>query len=251
MVDPVFRPFSRLRTPASFRRSWLLPGCLLCALIGSICRTEAHAETYDRATIAVWDFDDASFIENSQTRFMRRALPEMLLANLGRSNAIRLVDRMHLIEALEEQNLALNGLVEENSRIRLGKIIGASQMAFGSYMAIENQIRVDVRLIDVETSLILLSESYTTGIDQIAESMQKIATAIADKNGGDRQSNASTTQNSVDLELWEEYEEGIDLMDRHEFDQAATKFQSILTRFPEFAPAEKQLRSALERISRQ
>lgn len=248
MVDPILRPFSRARAfPLDASR--VLTGIFLCALLASVVRPEVQAET--RSRLAVWDFDDASFVADSQTTFMRRALPEMLLSELGQTQAVRLVDRVHLIEALEEQNLALNGLVEENSRIKLGKIVGAGQMVFGNYMAIGNQIRIDVRLVDVETSLILLSESSTTALDQVADSMRKIAVAIAQHNGGGAQSNPLQEKKMLDLDLWKEYEKGIEQMDRRDFEQAIGIFQSILKRFPEFTPAEKQLRSALLRMSRQ
>jgi TolB-like protein len=202
-------------------------------------------------TLAVWDFDNASFIENSSVAFMRRALPEMLLSDLAQTGTVRLVERVNLLDALEEQKLSSGGLVEEETRLRLGRIVGASQMVFGSYMALGDQIRVDVRLVDVETSLTLATDSYTTPLQEVATSMRNISRTIAARTGAVTQNQEKESQKPASLDVWKEYEMGIALMDQRAFDEAVAKFHSILARYPGFAPAEKQLGVALERLSRQ
>jgi aspartyl aminopeptidase len=44
--------------------------------------------------------------------------------------------------------------VDESTRLQLGRLLQAQQMVFGSYMVIEDVVRIDLRLVDVQTGVI-------------------------------------------------------------------------------------------------
>ncbi|MEE9396550.1 MAG: hypothetical protein V3V31_06000, partial [Methylococcales bacterium] len=52
-------------------------------------------------------------------------------------------------------------------------------------------------------------------------------------------------------EIWEEYEKGLELMDKRAFEMALAVFQNLLIRNPGFKPAEKQVGFAIERLERE
>ncbi|MDD5762902.1 MAG: hypothetical protein PHP88_10410, partial [bacterium] len=45
--------------------------------------------------------------------------------------------------------------------LRLGRITGARQMVFGGYLAIGSRVRIDLRLVDVETGKVLKTATRT------------------------------------------------------------------------------------------
>ena len=60
-----------------------------------------------------------------------------------------------MLLVLEELNLGTSGLISESTRLEIGRIIGARSMVFGSYIVINNIMRMDLRKVEVETGLVL------------------------------------------------------------------------------------------------
>lgn len=215
-------------------------------IISGICAT--HADGIK--TVAVWDFDNATMPGTAlkSVDSLRRVLPEALLATLGSAPALKIVERVNLREVLQEQKLGTSDLVDEQSRLRLGKIAGAHNMIFGTYMVIGDQIRVDVRTVEVETSLIKSSESITGNEEEVLRSMDKVAQQIIRKIGGSAPT-SSAARGSMDV--WNLYDQGILLMDAAKYKEAIEVFKRVLKQQADFKPAEKQIALALERIARQ
>jgi hypothetical protein len=179
---------------------------------------------------------------------LRRVLPEMLLARLVQSPGLRMVERLRLRELLEEQKLGSTELVSQDSRVRLGRILGAKRMVFGDFVLFGSTLRLDVRVVDVETSQVLVSEPLTGPVNDVLESMPDMADTIAMKLDVQVGQPAGA---SVDPTVWAQYDQGLAQMDAKRFDQAVDIFKAILTKNGEFAPAQRQLVLALERLARQ
>ena len=71
-------------------------------------------------------------------------------------------DEPGLLLALEELRLGTSSLTDEATRLKLGKMTGARYMVFGGYQAIANQMRLDLRLVDVETAKVVKAVQKTT-----------------------------------------------------------------------------------------
>jgi curli biogenesis system outer membrane secretion channel CsgG len=202
-------------------------------------------------TMALWDFDNNTpgALETIQSvDHLRRVLLEMLLARLAQSPGLRMVERLKLRELLEEQKLGSTELVEQDSRVRLGSILGAKRMVLGDFVLFGATLRLDVRVVDVETSQVLISEPLTGPINEVMESMADMADTIAMKLDVKLEQPAAA---STDATVWAQYDQGLAQMDAKRFDQAVDIFKGILTRNGDFAPAQRQLVLALERLARQ
>lgn len=202
-------------------------------------------------TMALWDFDNNTpgAMETIQSvDHLRRVLPEMLLSRLVQSPGLRMVERLRLRELLEEQKLGSTELVEQDSRVRLGRILGAKRMVFGDYVLFGSTLRLDVRVVDVETSQVLISEPLTGSVNDVLESMPDMADTIAMKLDVQL---AQPIGASVDPTVWAHYDQGLAQMDAKRFDQAVDIFKDILIKNGDFAPAQRQLVLALERLARQ
>jgi TolB-like protein len=223
---------------------------ILISLLVFGCFTQVMAQDGRPRTVAVWDFDNNSFMDIAKVDYLARVLPEILLNNLSGVSGLKLIERVHLRESLEELKIGSGDLASEGGRLKLGKLIGTREMIFGAYMAIGDQLRVDVRVVDVETSLTLFARQFNADINSIMPDMEKLSKAVAEKLGGESGSvnNGSLAENSG---IWQEYNKGIVLMDKQKYAQAIEVFKSILGKDANFKLAEKQIGFAIERLSRQ
>lgn len=201
-------------------------------------------------TLVLWDFDNNTVgpMEAIQgVEHLSRVLPEALLARLTQIPGLRVVERVRLREILEEQKLGASAVADQDARLKLGRILGAQAMVFGEYIALGPVIRADVRLVDVSTSQILLSEGITGTEEDLLADIQTLAANIATRKGRHAAAQGGAT---FPPEAWQLYESGLRQMDEKRFDAAIETFKELLAQHPGFAPAERQIGLALERLAR-
>lgn len=219
----------------------------LFALAAALCILPARGED----TLVLWDFDNntiGSMEAIQAAEHLSRVLPEALTAKLSRSPGLRIVERVRLRELLDEQKLGASDIADQGARLRLGKILGASNMLFGEYIALGPVIRMDVRLVDTATSEILLSEPVTGSEDELLEGMDTLAELIVNKYG--RHYVKSEGGTAFPAEAWAAYDSGLRQMDEKHYEAAIETFKQLLGQHPGFTPAERQITLALERLAR-
>jgi curli biogenesis system outer membrane secretion channel CsgG len=78
------------------------------------------------------------------------------------------VEREHLILALEELGLGTTSVVDEATQLELGRLVGARLMVFGGYQVIEDKMSLDLRLVEVETGRVLKATRKITSASDLA-----------------------------------------------------------------------------------
>lgn len=203
-------------------------------------------------TLVVWDFDNQVLGTSEQIAtlsYLERALPEMIITGLSQGSTLRIVERLKLQEILQELKLGSSHLSDEDGRLKLGKTLGAKYMVFGSYVLLGDTLRVDVRVIETETSLTVFADAATGTPHTILGQVQKFVNGIRGKVG--MQSQFAEKAILEQTGLWAEYDKGVLLMEKKQYDAAMQIFQKILKKAPDFLPAEKQLKAALNKLNRQ
>ncbi|MFH0730446.1 MAG: FlgO family outer membrane protein [Pseudomonadota bacterium] len=112
-------------------------------------------------TVAVWDLENLSPLGTAQMD-----LGDLLSARIietVQQGGYTTIEREKLEIALRELNLGSSSLADSSTQLRIGRIAGASRMIFGAYQVVGNQMRLDLRLVDVETGRILKSAEKTAG----------------------------------------------------------------------------------------
>lgn len=201
------------------------------------------------STVAVWDFDDQTVYEAttlSQLDFLKRTLPEAVIGMLLPS--FKVVERMRLNEILTEQKLGSSDLADADARIRLGRMTGAQRMVFGSFMAVGDQIRVNLRAVDTATSQVVYADEYTTGYDLVLNEAQKMAMRLSRALGG---SLIQPSKVQATIALWAEYDHALALTDTGYYAEAIDALKNLLAKDKDFSSAERQLTAILEKLSRQ
>lgn len=132
--------------------------------------------------VAVWAFD--SFVASgnrsaTEAQLLDEVLPELASAALGSIGKIRLVERRQLSDLLKEQKLGTSDLADESSRLRLGRLVGARFMLFGSFLKIGPMWQIDLRMVDSESSQIVTTGSASGSNDDFAGGINAAVTQLA------------------------------------------------------------------------
>jgi TolB-like protein len=143
------------------RPARLLALSIVVALAAGVERTpraekeKAAAGKPVKPTVAVLYFDYSG--KKAELEPLREGLAQMLITDLADLREIRVVERARLKAVLEEHNLAASGKVDAVSAARVGKLLGAHELVLGSYFDLGGALRVDARVVEVETGKIVRS----------------------------------------------------------------------------------------------
>ncbi len=118
-------------------------------------------------SIAVWDLDNLSPAGASPSDLGELLSVEVIKA-IQESGRYSVIERERLFMALEELNLGSTALVDENTRLKLGQLSSAQLMVFGGYQVIGDTMRLDLRLVDVETGRIRKAVKKITAAENIS-----------------------------------------------------------------------------------
>jgi TolB-like protein len=133
--------------------------CLGIALLAGSCATAPVAP--EKGAIAVWDLDDLS-PGDSGVPPMGEFLSAQIIEVLRKREDRAVVERQRLLLALEELRLGTSSLADEATRLSLGRISGARLMVFGGYQVFGGAVRIDLRLVEVETAKVLKAVQKTS-----------------------------------------------------------------------------------------
>ena len=152
-------------------------------LVGAAAPARAiRPKTPVRPTVAVLYFDYTGKDEELGT--LRKGLAQMLISDLAGLDAIRLVERDRLEAVLAELELARQGRtlgkIDPATAAKVGKLLGARFLVLGGYFALKDTLRVDARVVDVETGRVIKSTGASGKLDDFLTVEQTVATALGE-----------------------------------------------------------------------
>jgi hypothetical protein len=143
-------------------------------------------------------------------------------------------------------------LADEDTRLRLGRLAGAKHMIFGSIMLIGDQARVDVRLVSTETSEVLATSEISAQVNDLVQKMPGVARELVSKlESLSMRSRTGEAAVSISDELNRRFNQGLVQMDHKDYAGAIETFRAILAVNPNFSSAERQIKLAIDLLSRQ
>lgn len=127
-------------------------------------------------TIAVMPFTNLS--GQKEYDWLSIGIGEVLTTKLGNLSCLRLIERIRISEALKEIELGQTGLIDEADAPKAGKMIGAEKLVIGSFQISEQNIRIDARLLDVETGRVRVFAGANGELEKIFDVQDRIATSF-------------------------------------------------------------------------
>jgi len=199
-----------------------------------------------RPGIAVLAFEDGGSFGQDPEDFaaLERGIPGMLISELSRHPDARLVDRSETQRLLDEQDMATHGRVDATTAARVGKLVGARYMVFGTFVDLYGRFRVDARIVDVETGDII----HVATANDDREELFDIIVAIADEILADvdlpplpdASANGASTRD-VPTEALTFYSRALLYQDRGDATRAVEYYRRALEVFPAYTEAEAGL----------
>ena len=101
----------------------------------------------NKSKIAIIEFSD---IEGNITN-LGRYVAEELTTKLYRTNKFEIVERQLMNKLIQEQNLSLNGYIDIDTEVGIGKVLGVEAIVSGSITDLGNSIKINARLISPES----------------------------------------------------------------------------------------------------
>ena len=166
------------------KKLFILPLCFIIVVATTIFAQVATAQQTPQSTpseddpliIAIIPFTNLS--GQKEYDWFGVGIGEVLTTKLGTIPCFRIIEKIKLSEALQEVKFGQSGLVDEHTAPRIGKMIGAEELLVGSYQIIGKKIRIDARLVEVETSKIHVTTGTAGELDNIFEHQDHIAKSL-------------------------------------------------------------------------
>ena len=110
-------------------------------------------------SIAVLDF--ANLQKDSQYAHLELGIAEAFTTSLVRSKRFRIVERSQLQKIQNEPQLNRSEFVDPATAQKVGRLVGAQYLVLGSFQVFGGKIRINARLLRVETAEIVQTDAET------------------------------------------------------------------------------------------
>jgi len=132
---------------------------------------QLEAKTGTGSAIAIADFDNAD--DASKKLNLGYAVSEIVTQDFHRSGYFLVLEKKQLQQILRTMELQLSGLYDSDKAAAIGKLIDARFLMVGSIIKTAGFYRVSVRIVEVETGSILISDSVEIDAELLESATEK------------------------------------------------------------------------------
>ena len=218
----------------------------------------AQAQKEGKPTVAILVFENGSFGPSAKDYDgLTKGVPGFLVTEMTNNPNIRVIERDEVQKLVDEQKLTKDGHVDQATAVKIGKLLGAQHMIFGTFMSDpKGNFRIDARAVNVETSAIEHVERVDDKADNIMASISTLASklnsgmhlpAMTPRRTGDvapaagaQQAGAPAATPKLPMRVAVMYGKALDAKDHGEKGKAVELFNAVLKEFP-YAPANAEL----------
>ncbi|MGY8778366.1 MAG: CsgG/HfaB family protein [Longimicrobiales bacterium] len=201
----------------------------------------APVAAQDIPTVGVMDFESFMMGEGGASVQLGKAVTAMLITEFSSREGIRIVERQRINDLIREMDLSYSGRVEE--AVEIGKLLGMQYVLLGAVTSIVDNLRMDIRAVDVETSEVLtaMKKSDTTN------ALFSVVVDLADDFGKALNLTAPSQRPEVEeipVRATIEFSRAVTYEDEQDFEQAIEHYEATL----EIYPTHRDAQLALERL---
>jgi TolB-like protein len=202
-------------------------------------------------TLAIMDFTNASVTNSQRWASLTAGFPSMMINYLNGTTDLQVIERQRIDWLLKELKLQKkDGVVDQSTAVRTGKVLGATSVLFGTYTVLEDRIRIGARLVKVETSEILLAEEVMGDPDdffELVEELSKKVTRSINVELEETTTGAGPETRSIEARL--AYFDGLVEMDDGNYQAAHKHFEDALEHDPEYERARRKMKSLAPQLA--
>jgi TolB-like protein len=184
-------------------------------------------------TLAILPFENNSVTDPERFAPLSKGLAAMLITDLKNSGTlIKIIEREKIQALLKEVALSQSGSIDKSTAVEVGRILGAQAIAFGSFMVIGDNVRMDLRIIKVETSETVMAESISGMSTDFIDLEQRLAKKIANSLKIVFQLEAEGKGSDIDAALL--FSQGLEAMDAGDSQKAKMLFSKCIEQDPAY-----------------
>jgi len=129
----------------------------------------------EKQILAILPFKNLSGYKNID--WMSEGIAASLITKLSKAEDLIIVERYHIKKILEEIRLKMTGITE-GTAVDTGKLLGATTMVLGEFQYFDQNIKISLRLIDVNTGKIEESDEISGKLKDIFFLEEKLSQRI-------------------------------------------------------------------------
>ena len=132
-------------------------------------------------TLAIADFSNNAIHHRDEFDPMTQGFAAEMIRHLNGATDLRVVERARLDWLLRELDLQHDAnLIDPATAVQAGKLLGASTVLLGDFFILNDQLRLGVRFVSVETGEVLEAASVQSTTDDIFDAVEELSLAIAE-----------------------------------------------------------------------
>lgn len=178
-VDPVAR---RITPRGLLRVRPFAAAFVLAALTAAWESAGAQAARPDnRPTVAAMPYFNNGAVGPNRGDYdaLGKGISDVLITELAANPTIRVIERDRVQQLMDEQNLGTAGRVDQETAVKVGKLLGVHHMIFGGFIVDQRgTMRLDARAVHVETGVVEHVESVTDKADNLLAILSSIANKL-------------------------------------------------------------------------
>ena len=238
-IDPCLIMFPREIWPSELRDQWYK---IVKAKDKLVCEEEADP---DIKNIAIMEFDNYSVGKyQDELGYLAKGLADFFQHDFSQISSLKVVERDKIDYVLKELELAESGKIDKATATRVGKMLGAQLMVFGSITQLSsNSTRMIVRVVNVETSEIIASVDKEGKPDYVklekelvGELAEKLDIMLTEETQMILKESNTGSMDAAKL-----YSKGLDYMDQYDYAKAYEYFKMAYETDKSFTEAKRKM----------
>lgn len=197
-------------------------------------------------TLAIMDFRNSSIYERERYDPLSKGFPSMMINYLNGTTDLKVIERQRIQWLLNELELQKKAdIVDQSTAVKMGNLLGATAVLFGNYSVIDDdRMRLSGRLVNVETSEILLAEKVTGDPDDffsLVETLSQNLTRAINVQREETELETGSETRLLDAQL--AYSRGLDELEDGNYQAARQQFEQALEHDSNYTLAQERLNS--------
>lgn len=190
-----------------------------------------------RKTVAVLNFDNNT--GKADYDHLGQGLAAMMTTDLAAVDDIQLLERQRLADVTAEIDQQRSRYFDSTTAVKVGRLTGAQYIVIGSLAAVDPQVRIDTRIVRVETGVIVKSAKVTGKQEDFFDLQKRLAKQlvtdldIALSPEAEARLEARQQANRVDeLDAMVRLSNAMSLADAGDYGGATLKIAPVVARYP-------------------